>query len=310
MTLDKVPSNVNESLEDKLEKTPITLLPLKSTYTVDELREIVPEGKIIVCDFYVKGIEEGEEIEFGYTKEGIVNIDHHAPGEFMARQISSANLAIKFVEENGPAHPEDTVIVHHTDCDSVLSSSIVRGILSPDKKYGEAAIAADHTGASNKIADLLQSLEEKRDLFFSLSNLDKLNKGEPLDTDAEMLLNKRYQNRIKAAELIKEGKFEKVGNVYFTSVDERFDAGMLPALLPEAEIIVIGSPMKDNPEMWGISVRLGLAAPEGWTLDDFKLPDFGGRWNAGNTRRHGGTKYNAKEYATIINEQISDLQSG
>lgn len=55
-----------------------------------------------------------------------------------------------YVKEEGIASPADCVVINHTDCDSVLSSAIIRGILPPEKRFGDAAIAADHTGEKMK----------------------------------------------------------------------------------------------------------------------------------------------------------------
>ncbi len=298
-----------ESLANKFEKLPIELLPEKSSYSIAELREILPDDPIVVCDFYVDDIEKGEEFESGYRKEGVTNIDHHAPSTLMARQISSANLAIEFVLKEGIIVPPVHIVVHHTDCDSVLSSSILRGILPPDQKFGEAAIAADHTGAPNEIADLLQSVGDKRSISFSLRNLEKILAGEAIDEEAKRMLDKRLEDRVRAKEIIDEGKFERIGNVYFTSINEKFDAGLLPALLPDASVIVIGSTMKGNMGLWEIKVRLGLNAPKGLRLNTLDLPDFGGRWNAGNTKRHGGTKLNPAEYASVLDKILVGMQS-
>ncbi len=304
---EKIP-NVEESVIEKLERLPIELLPEKSSYSIAELREIIPSDPVVVCDFYVDEIEQGEDLGFGYKQDEVTNIDHHAPGTSMARQISSANLAIEFVERNGAMVPPIHVLVNHTDCDSVLSSSIMRGILEPNQKFGEAAIAADHTGAPNEIADLLQSLQDKRSLSFSLSNLEKLLKGEPIDEEAQQMLDKRLEDRLRAYKIIEEGKFEKVGSIYFTSVTDKFDAGMLPALLPDATAILLGSPMKNDPKLWEIKVRLGTNAPEGLALNTLNLPNFGGRWNAGSTKRSGGTTLSPAEYAELLNDVITNYK--
>lgn len=51
------------------------------------------------------------------------------------------------------------LIIDHLDRDSILSSGILLGRLPPDPRLSEAAITADHTGAENDIADLLQGLD-------------------------------------------------------------------------------------------------------------------------------------------------------
>jgi hypothetical protein len=299
--------NESESFTDKLERLPIDLLPLKSIYSISEIREIIPNNSLYVCDFYLDKIEEGEEVVGGYKIDDITNIDHHAPLRVMSKHISSANLALEFVKKNGAIIPPDHVVIHHTDCDSVLSSAIMRGILPVDEIFGQAAIAADHTGEQNEIADLLQALQEKRSLSFSLANLEKLLTGIPLEEESQKLLDARLSDRTKAREMVDAGAFEKIGDVYFTSVKENFDGGLIPALLPDAVAIVIGVPMEDNPDMWGIKVRLGNNAPEGLALNTLGLPNFGGRWNAGNTKRHNGTKLNPKDYAILLNNKIKNL---
>ena len=307
----------NESLVGKLEKLPVELLPEKPNrpsadgeYTIEELREKIPNGKIIACDFYLQGIEDGEDNNYGFVDldRDIVNIDHHSPVLKMAKQISSTNLALEYVKENGAVGSNAHVLISHTDCDSVLSSSIVRGILLPEDRFGVAAISADHTGEKNEIADLLQALGDKRDLSFSLRNLEKLLAGEQIDEEALKLLEKRYEDREKAREIVENGNFEKIGSVYFTSVQEKIDGGLLPAVLPNASVIVIGSPMKNDPSLWENKVRLGMNCPDGLTLDMLELPNFGGRWNAGSTKRKGGTKFSPREYAELINNKIEGFK--
>jgi len=85
-------------------------------------------------------------------------VDHHAPVPSMARRVSSANLALRYVRQCGVLPSEAVVLISHTDCDSVLAAGILRGILPPLDAFGEAVMAADHTGAPNDISDLLQSV--------------------------------------------------------------------------------------------------------------------------------------------------------
>ncbi len=75
---------------------PIKLLPCVSHVTAEELTRSV-EGDICACDFYVEGAEAGVEVPGGYQLNGILDIDHHAPGTRMARVISSANVALAHV---------------------------------------------------------------------------------------------------------------------------------------------------------------------------------------------------------------------
>ncbi|MGE3601282.1 MAG: hypothetical protein AB7N70_37715, partial [Dehalococcoidia bacterium] len=78
------------------------------------------------------------------------------------------------------------------------------------------------------------------------------------------------------------------------------DGEFLPALLPEATLIVIGSPHPTHPDRWAIKVRRGAAMPAGRTLQDLGLeavdPAYGGRWNAGSTKKGGGTTLDVEQW--------------
>lgn len=288
-----------DGLVERLSERPIELIPLAAIVSKEELLERFPSTQIVACDFYIGGIECDEHVASGFTDGVITNIDHHAPVNIMSRPISSATLALEYVREHGPVG-EGVVVINHTDCDSVLSSALVRGILPQEQRFSDAAIAADHTGAENDIADLLQALDSKRDMQFSLRNLEALLTGGALDEEAHNLLNKRLEDRMRAKKLVDGGAFQEIDGVYFTSVTEKFDAAFLPALLPTARVIIVASAMPDAPEKFEIKLRLGQAAPEGLGLNTLGLPDFGGRWNAGSTKRSGGTSLTAEEYAKHV----------
>jgi len=288
---------------EKLRENPIELLPEFSSITVEELKEKFPNKKIVACDFYVKEVESGKKDVGGYVFENIINIDHHAPTEEMARRISSTNLAIEWVKKYGGVPKDWVVAINHTDCDSVLSSAILRQILPPEEKFAKAAISADHTGEENEITDLLMALEKERNFEYSLTNLKLLLDGKNLDEKTKKLLEKRFKERKKAKELVESGAFKQIENIYYVKVDERIDAAFFPALLPEAVAIMIAIPMKGSDKM-EVKIRLGLKAPPGLMLNKLALPDFGGRWNAGSTKRHGGTSIPVEKYAQILNEKI------
>jgi hypothetical protein len=164
------------------------LIDISRSVSPDTLLGLVPEGRITACDFYVSGAETGLEVPGGYQLGRILNIDHHAPAARMARQVSSTNLALEHLAGSGDPAPADAVVINHTDCDNVLSAALLCGLLEPDARYGAAAIAADHTGQENPIADLLQALDPLRDFEFSLNSLTLLERGQPLSpTAAEMV---------------------------------------------------------------------------------------------------------------------------
>jgi len=300
----KILEEYQRRVAEELKKNPIELLPPFSKITIEELKEQFPDKKrIIACDFYIENIELGEENIWGYSVENVVNIDHHAPMEKMLKPISSTNLAIAYLKEQKIVSQKDVVVINHTDCDSVLSSAIVRGILPPEKRFGDAAIAADHSGEKNEIADLLMALEKERNLEYSLINLKLLLDHKDLDERAKILLEKRLDERKRAEELIQSGGFKQIGNVWYAKVDEKIDSVFFPALLPEAMVIIIASPLKNSDKL-DIKVRLGIKAPYGLMLNKLDLCDFGGRWNAGSTKRHGGTAMPLEKYAQMVDDKI------
>lgn len=286
------------------------MLPSSNVSYVDTVLAAAPEGTIYACDFYVEGAERGDEVTGGYRLGRLVNIDHHAPTPLMARRVSSANLALDHVRAHGVAGPSETVVINHTDCDSVLSSAIMAGDLPPEPRFGQAAIAADHTGQEDSIADLLQGLDPYRDRDLSLRNLGLLLAGHELEVVAQQGLNDRRRKRDRAARLV--GRFQLVGSLAWAVLDEVIDGELFPPLLPQAVVILVASP-RDEQGQWNMKLRLGLAAPEGLTLHALKLaeidPHYGGRWNAGSNRRGGGTAMSPERYAELLAARLEPLLS-
>lgn len=291
------------------DRTPIRLLPERSVVTPEELRAQVGFGALHVCDFHVVGIEEGVRVPGGFEREDIVNIDHHAPVEEMERIVSSTNLALERVNVVGVASEETEVVLHHTDCDSVLSAGIARGILMADDRFGAAAIAADHTGADDPIADLLQGLQGFRDLRLSLSSLQKLLEGKPLTEKAEQALAIRRREREGARELVLSGKLRNQGGLAWARYDGALDTALLPSLVPDAALIMVTR--KNRSGRWIMKLRLGLSAIPGSSLHRLGLhefdPDFGGRWNAGSNRRAGGTTIDPAWYVRELKRRLPRL---
>lgn len=312
----------NSDFLKKLEKAPIDIYVKKARVYPEELKQKFPGKKIFVCDCYVVGIENGLENDGGYEKDGIVTIDHHALTKRMQKEISSTNLAIEYVKKNGIIgnDAKDTVVViNHTDCDSVLSSAILRGILPPEERFGQAAIACDHTGEENKIGDLLQSLQYENDLEFSLRNLQLLLRNQPLENDAQKMLETRYNNRKKAKEIIKNGQYSQIGKTACVILNKKIDGELFVPLIPHAEVIVLANPLEANSEKWEIELRIGKSgAFKGLILDKKKISEkidsnYGGRWNAGSNARsadgvkeHAGIDINPEEYAQMIDRLLSD----
>ena len=73
---------------------------------------------------------------------------------------------------------------------------------------------------------------------------------------------------------------------------------LFPALVPQAAIITVASPYKEG--KWAIKVRAGLLFPTGKSILDLNLPNLGGRWDAGNTKRSGGYPGNPLDFIHLI----------
>jgi hypothetical protein len=291
---------------------PITLIPAFKEISAVELQTQYHHEHVFACDFYITAIEKQQEIAGGYAIENITNIDHHAPTERMMTFVTSTQLAINYIQTYGPIPQDAIVLINHTDCDSILSSLILCGHFLAKELFAQAALAADHTGQTNDIADLLQALASTRDVPFSIRNLEQLLNNKKLEQTAEMLLQKRHAERIFARTFIEEGGVEQIGHVAFLkfSNDQDVDSPTLLPLLPLAEIILVARPMPNDTSRLGISVMRGNAAGRNVCINKIGLPDeFGGRWNAGSNKRSGGTTRSPHEYIDIINAYIDALKA-
>lgn len=259
------------------------------------------QSSFITTDFIIHPYEMGTPIEMpgdqkpplmlGYEyqlPDGriVYSYDHHGPDVRMQRQISSTSLAQELMRHTPTPFPH--VFGTHVDADSLLSFFVLlTGDL--DERLSTAAIAADHTGAENAIADVLQSLTDLRDVEFSFECLNALLNGLPLPAKAQELLEIRLRNRERAFQYVKEGVIQHVGNgVYVGKFDEMLPGELLPALIPDAKVIVLVSSLPEA-GLKEIKVRAGQKFPEGMSLNQLGLPGYGGRWNAGGTKRYGGT---------------------
>ncbi|MDX2261287.1 MAG: hypothetical protein SFU84_06275 [Gemmatimonadales bacterium] len=293
----------------------ITLLPQQHGSDLPHiaLRALRHHLPTIACDCYVEAIEHhGSPVEWGWRYGPHENIDHHAPVDAMARLVSSANLALVRVARLGTASPDTRVLLTHTDCDSILSAGIVSGRIPPLLHYGDAALAADHTGADHPVADLLQAIQDRRDVEYAFEMLACLEGGRPLPPDAARLLDARRRKRDDAASAVAQGRFEQLGEgIWFAGFSGETDGEFFPALLPEAQLIVVGvrhpDPARANP--WAIKVRRGLGMPDGRDLRHLELTRYdqayGGRWNAGSNKRGGGTGLEPRVWAEGLRRRVS-----
>ncbi|MCK4891626.1 MAG: hypothetical protein KAS78_03075 [Candidatus Pacebacteria bacterium] len=305
----KMKSIIANNLVKELEKNPITLIKEERVIKISKLNDLSLGEKIVVCDAYVEDIENIKGVinkEFGFIIGDIIVIDHHAPVKRFARFVSSTNLAVEYVREHGIVDKSVSVIINHTDADSILSSLIIRGILPPEKMFEEAAIVADHTGGENQIADLLQALKHKRDIKLSVRNLQLLLNGEILEPEALALVKERYKERQEAKKIVDSKKFQKIGKITYVYLEKSINSAFWPSLIPDAQIILTS--YKGDYNNLIVRTRLGMAAPKGLALNKIGIDEFdlgwGGRWNAGSNRRSGGTKLSSNEYIINLNIKV------
>jgi len=110
-------------------KSRLHLLPLTNVVKGSEVLAVADSGRLFACDFAINEAQDFTEKPWGYECGRLVNIDHHASTPRMRSRISSTNLALIYTTKQGIAGLDDTIVINHTDCDSVLSSAIMRGDL-------------------------------------------------------------------------------------------------------------------------------------------------------------------------------------
>ena len=274
-------------------------------------------GPIIACDFHALDDAtsvhaHGRAVPWGSELGRIVNIDHHADEARFHRAVSSGTRALAYVAANGTAGDDTIVCVNHTDCDSVVSAALVTGRLPAHAGFGDAVIAADHTGAANDIADMLQAIGDWRDMDRSLANLDRLLEGRPLEASAQALLDGRRRDRDAARTLADAARADIEDDVAFLRLAQPLDGEFFPALLPEAEVIVLAFPGAGEDGVtgeWVMRLRLGtprrvqsLFDLRPWEFD----PGMQGRWNAMANRRSGGTDIGPGAYVGEVRRRLRE----
>ncbi|HEX7979639.1 MAG TPA: hypothetical protein VF461_13615 [Gemmatimonadaceae bacterium] len=296
-----------------------TIAPLRPHTSTEELDELCPgREEIFACDFYVTGAEYGE-IEPGGLRLGrILNVDHHAPVAHMEAEITSTMLAAQYLNAGGEVDPAASVVIHHTDCDSMLSSAMMLGILPPDPDLVNASVCADHTGAAHPVADLLQALDDGRggtrtieQYATSLRNLRALLNREPLEDEAVAALARRARRRAAAMALVDARSFDIDPErlVAFAVSEGSIDSAFFPAQLRHVAVIMVAHRRDDT--RWTVKLRLGGRQVPGLTLHALGVTDwdpwFGGRWNAGSNGRGGGTSLRPRDYAERLRERVLEV---
>lgn len=299
----------------------IRLVEHRKTFTSDWLASLHPAG-VVACDFYVEGAESAKRVTGGYSFGKVLNVDHHAPTADMARHVSSTNLALERLHACGREPDNSLVVISHTDCDSVLSSGIISGQLPPDDVFGDAAIAADHTGEPNDLADLLQGIDDcwdtqkPRDPLHLIDVARRfVNDGErSLDAAGRAALADRRRKRAASAAAVARGDVTVIDGLGFGLPTEKLDGEFFPHLLPDAHVIVLMTQHPDDPSRWNAKLRLGPAAPVGASLHQLGIlefdPAFGGRWNAGSNTRDHGTSTPPETYKAELLKRFARLGAG
>jgi hypothetical protein len=305
----------HEEVFQRMNSRPI-IAPLRPYTSSEEVGSLCPgQGGIYACDFYVDGAEHGEIEPGGLRLARILNVDHHAPIARMEDEITSTMLAAQHLNAGGEVDPDGHVVIHHTDCDSMLSSAMMLGILTPDQGLVDASVCADHTGAAHPVADLLQALDDGRggtrtleQYATSLRNLRALLDGQPIEDAAVAALARRAARRAAATALVESGAFEIDAErlVALAESDGSIDSAFFPALLPDVAVIMVVHRREDD--RWTVKLRLGGRRIPGVTLHTLRVTDwdpaFGGRWNAGSNGRGGGTSMTPREYAKRLRASL------
>lgn len=286
---------VGRELEDRFARAPIHLIPATNTPTVEGLESRFPHARrIFAVDFYVSGAEKGELLSChsGYqVGKRIVNIDHHAPDAKWERHVSSGVLACQWVRQRGALKPEsgDVVVINHTDCDSVLSAMILTGVVPPHERFEQAVVDADHKGAPNELADILQACSTTRDLPLLVGALSGFLKGEPHSQKVMEHLEGLHDKRIAVGEIARRGAHPERNGVVLIECDRYLDSDLFLSHFPSAKLLIIGCPSEKIPSMMITRLRLGAGVENGLSLHRLGIaefdPYFGGRFNAGSNKR-------------------------
>jgi hypothetical protein len=278
----------------------IFLVEKKDDTLASEITETLPGWKICACDLHVSGSEAGKvwpslAIDF----DDLLIIDHHMPLPEMRQFISSTQIANNYVLLNGPLSKEYAIVINHVDTDSVLSALIMNGTLAPDELLVQAAQNADHFGRMNIISDVLQALQDERNLRNSIEI-------SPLLPILYKILAQRYADRLEIQEYIAQDLVHWEDSLAYVRLEHIIDVGLLPDLLPDARVIVFACPMQEaNAKKWYIRLRLGQPGA-GLDLRQMNLPEFRGRWNAGAIAGDTGTDREPEEFIRLIREALTN----
>jgi hypothetical protein len=283
MTADQVLAAISANTSVSGDQVVVLDFPLCST--VDTENELLAQKELI-----------------GYVaRNGIKQIDHHASDPRFYRFISTTPLVEQYLKAGGVFSESTVLVLNHTDTDSILSVMIATGII---KMYQqdliaqavEAAIAADHTGAANQLADTLNGLEKYRDVTLSVKAALAILYHQAENPIAIAGRRDREQQRALALEAVRLGEFTQVEPrqsgvyVHVSASNEPLRTELLVDALPAASLIITAA-LSTFPTASGhrpsyvYKLRAGRNWPKGRSITELDLELFGGRWNAGGTLR-------------------------
>lgn len=303
-------NDIGRALPHSFARAPIHLIPQGKAPTAERLEQLFPDARrIFAVDFYVEGAERSQLLESGagyHIGRRIVNIDHHAPGVTWERHVSSGNLACLWVRANGRIAPEsgDVIVINHTDCDSVIASLIMVGALPPHARFEEAVLDADHRGAANEIADMLQGGGATRDLPWLVQSLARALQGEPHDARMQERLDELQTKRLYVRGLLRNGAVVEQDGVFLVECDRHIDSDLFLSVFTDARVVVIGCCSEEFPSLRLTRIRLGPKAPDGMSLHTLGIsaldPNYGGRFNAGSNKRGLEERFAAGESLRVV----------
>lgn len=286
---------IGRELSDRFLRAPIHLIPATNSPSAEQLENLFPNAsRIFAVDFYLQGAEKGELLACGSGHQigtRVFNIDHHAPAPQWERHISSGNLACQWVRARGALEPGsgDVVVINHTDCDSVLASMILSGVLPPHERFEQAVLDADHRGAPNELADILQACSTTRDLSLLVEGLSVFLKGETPSARVKQHLEQLHEKRLAVKEIVGQRHYEEKNGAVFIPCDRYLDSDLFLPHFPNAQVLVIGCPSEKYPDVTMTRMRLGAGVEDGVSLHRLGVvqfdPYFGGRFNAGSNKR-------------------------
>lgn len=333
--------STKERFSFDISNRPHQLLDKTRVVSAPDLFSSFPHSRILVLDFAIgDGQKESGFIfdkqgrflatQYDYGSRVLLNIDHHNDQASKTENFSTTHQVISAVDEGqlDPVNQDQIALVNHDDADSILSLLLsTHGEVpsSINEMFAEAAKAADHTGESHRLVNLVDSFYRS----FDLTNLVPLINAMLYEEELQ------FPNDKTRAKFEKYEEQPRIITDYISSVlrnepsphgsgfydqetkilglsphDKSIDTSrVLPITLKlnlPVSIIFTYAIADEATNWWKISLRSGAHFPMDLTLEEMarqlKLEQFGygGRRNAGGMGRFRGER-------TISPPELLDL---